>query len=276
MTHPTILVTNDDGIQSHGLHAVVQALSPLARVIVIAPDRNRSGVSRSITLGAMLDVTEHAIDGASDAFATSGTPTDCVRLAMLELAGVIPDLVVSGANRGLNIGDDVAFSGTVAAAFDAALNGLPAIAISQQSIHGELGYPGDDDDAFDYRAMRRFLAPLVERVLAERDALIPGTVLNVNVPGVAPADVQGVEVVSLCRRIYRDRLTLHSESLSEIGRRRQFTLYGDDPVHHDDSAGTDISAIARNCVSVTPLRFDVNDGAIAEQLGEWDLARLLG
>jgi 5'-nucleotidase len=138
-SRPTILVTNDDGISSAGLHAVVQCLAPLARIVVIAPDRNRSGVSRSITLGSTLQVVEERVEGADVAFATDGTPADCVRMAVLGLAGPIPDLVVSGANNGLNVGDDVAYSGTVSAAFDAAMNGLPAIAVSQQSTARELG-----------------------------------------------------------------------------------------------------------------------------------------
>jgi 5'-nucleotidase len=264
-TRATILVTNDDGISSPGLHAVVEAIAPLARVIVVAPDRNRSGVSRSITLGEVLTVDEEQVSGAECAFATSGTPTDCVRMGVLGLAGFRPDLVVSGANLGLNVGDDVAYSGTVSAAFDAAMNGLPAIAISQQSMRQELGYPRNDDFSFTAAAM--FLPRLVTRVLDRRTELPRGLVINVNVPGRAPSDITGVEIGGLGRRIYRDKLELQRDE----GGRRHFALYGDDPDHHADEVGTDISSIGRGAIAVTPLRFDVADAASAAAIARWSL-----
>lgn len=263
--HPVILVTNDDGIDSLGLHAVVEALAPIAHVVVIAPDRNRSGVSRSITLGEVLQVDEEHVPGARVAFATSGTPTDCVRMGVLGLAGVQPDLVVSGANRGLNVGDDVAYSGTVSAAFDAAMNGLPAIAVSQQTMLRELGYPREGE--FDYRAMQAFLVPLVEQVLARRSELPDGLVINVNVPGVAPEQVAGVEIGSLGRRFYRDRLELHRDE----GGRRHYRLYGDDPEHHAGEVGTDIAALGRGAIAVTPLRFQAHDAASIDAIAGWGL-----
>jgi len=262
---PTILVTNDDGIDSEGLHAVVEALAPIGRVCVIAPDRNRSGVSRSITLGQMLVVNEERVPYADVAFATDGTPTDCVRLAVLGLAGPRPDIVVSGANRGLNIGDDVAYSGTVSAAFDAAMNGLPAIAVSQQSRMREMGYPRSDD--FDYATMQGFLPALVNAALARREQLPEGLVLNVNVPGVAPEEVAGVEVGILGRRIYRDRLDLQREE----GGRRHYVLYGDDPEHHADEGNTDIAAVGRHAIAVTPLRFQVADQVSISAIEAWGI-----
>lgn len=261
----TILVTNDDGIDSLGLHALVQALAPLGRIGVIAPDRNRSGVSRSITLGQVLQVVEEVVPGADVAYATDGTPTDCVRMAVLGLAGPRPDIVVSGANRGLNVGDDVAYSGTVSAAFDAAMNGVAAVAVSQQSIMRELGYPRCEE--FDYTAMQQFLPGLVARVLEHRASLPTGLVVNVNVPGVAPEDVAGVEVGVLGRRIYRDKLELQREE----GGRRHFALYGDDPDHHADEGATDIAAIGRGCIAVTPLRFQVADHRSVTQIEGWGL-----
>jgi 5'-nucleotidase len=271
VTDPTtILVTNDDGIRSAGLHAVVAALAPLARIVVIAPDRNRSGVSRSITLGSMLQVVEDDVPGAELAFATDGTPADCVRLAMLELAGPIPALVVSGANNGLNVGDDVAYSGTVSAAFDAAMNGLPAIAVSQQSTARELGYPRTQE--FDHDAMRAFLPGLVEHMLERRGKLPDGLVINVNVPGIPASDVTGVEVGTLGRRIYRDKLQLKKDE----GGRRHYLLYGDDPEHHAGETDTDIAAIARNAIAVTPLRFEVHDEASVDEVEGWNLGEILG
>jgi 5'-nucleotidase len=266
---PVVLVTNDDGIRSEGLRAVVAGLAPIARVIVIAPDRNRSGVSRSITLGSMLQVVEDDVPGAEVAFATDGTPADCVRLAMLGLAGVRPVLVVSGANLGLNVGDDVAYSGTVSAAFDAAMHGLPSVAVSQQSTAGELGYPRTQQ--FDFSAMRAFLPGLVGHLLADLDRLPDGLVISVNVPGVAPDEVSGVEVGRLGRRIYRDRLELKKTE----GERRHYLLYGDDPDHHADETDTDIAAISRRAIAVTPLRFEAHDASAVRELDSWDLASFL-
>ncbi|MBC7644837.1 MAG: 5'/3'-nucleotidase SurE [Thermoleophilia bacterium] len=259
-----ILVTNDDGIDSPGLHAVVAAISDLGDVVVIAPDRNRSGVSRSITLGTTLVVTEAEVPGARLAFATDGTPTDCVRMAALGLAGEPPQLIVSGANQGLNVGDDVTYSGTVAAAMEAVMNGRPAIAISQQSLQLELGYPLNA--TFEYTAMEQFLRGLVVHTLKHLDDLPTGLVLNVNVPGLQPAEIAGVEITKLGRRIYRDRLELQSDE----GGMSRYSLYGDDPSHHEE-AGTDIAAIGRSCISLTALRFNLVDNDAHEFVESWPL-----
>jgi 5'-nucleotidase len=264
-----ILVTNDDGVDSPGLHAVVAAIADLAEVSVIAPDRNRSGVSRSITLGQTLLVVEADVPGAARAYATEGTPTDCVRMAALGLVGEAPDLVISGANQGLNVGDDVTYSGTLAAAFEAVFNDVPAIAVSQQTLARELGFPRTQQ--YDYGAMQQFLRGLVTRVLDGSVAIPASTLVNVNVPGVPAGEVAGVEVTRLGRRIYRDKLELQSEE----GGHRRFSLYGDDPLHHEE-VGTDIAAVGRNHVSVTPLRFDlVRDEALAE-VARWPLEAMLG
>ncbi len=265
-----ILVTNDDGIDAPGLHAVVASLAAIdgVDVSVIAPDRNRSGVSRSITLGQTLVVSEQDVPGASVALATDGTPTDCVRMGVLGLAGHAPDLVVSGANEGLNVGDDVTYSGTVAAAMEAALNGLPAIAISQQSLRRELGFPRHRD--FDYSAMGRFLSGLVQHVSASPEQLGPGTILNVNVPGLPLHGISGVEVGVLGRRIYRDRLELQEE----LEDHRRYSLYGDDPSHHEEE-GTDIAAIGRGCISITPLRFDLVNRDVAQHVSSWPFSSFL-
>ena len=259
-----ILVTNDDGIDSPGLHAVVAAIADLAEVSVIAPDRNRSGVSRSITLGQTLVVTEQSLPGTVQAFATDGTPTDCVRLAALGLVGDVPDMVVSGANHGLNVGDDVTYSGTVAAAFEGVFNGIPAIAVSQQTLARETGFPMSN--AFDFTAMQQFLRGLVQALLAGDVVVPPSTVLNVNAPGLDAASVGGVEVTRLGRRIYRDKLELQSDE----GGRRRYSLYGDDPSHHEEE-GTDIAAIGRGNIALTPLRYDLVHDSTLNVLRGWPL-----
>lgn len=267
----TILVTNDDGIDSPGLHALVEALDGLGTIQVIAPDRNRSAVARSITLGQHLWVEERSVPGATAAFASDGTPTDCVRFAGLGLLGCRPDLVVSGANHGLNLGDDVTYSGTVAAAFEGLLLGIPAVAVSQQSLDRETGYKSRQ--RYDFSAMQAFMRNLVAHLLErlqESDQSSPTTMLNVNVPGLPRGQVRGARVGRLGRRIYRDRLNLQSED----GCRRIYSLYGDDPSHHEEDE-TDFAAIADDCIAVTPIHYDLTARQELEELARWPLAQML-
>ena len=205
-----ILLTNDDGITSCGLLAAKKALDEVGEVAVIAPDSNRSAVGRGITIDRPLTVTEVELRDGSRGFATDGTPVDCVRFADLGLVGERPDLIVAGINYGVNLGDDVTYSGTVAAAFEGIVLGIPAIAVSQQSKEAGLHFRRQRQ--YDFSPAASILATLArhvfERGLPER------TILNVNAP---PPPVKGVEVARLGRRIYRDRLDLESD---DAGRRR--------------------------------------------------------
>src|SRR5256714_13678692 len=179
-----VLLTNDDGIQAMGLHAVRRALLevPGVELDVIAPDANRSATARSITTRTPLWVEEIHFGDGTVGYASDGTPVDCVRFASLGLLGSQPDLIVSGINHGANLGDDITYSGTVAAALEGVVLGIPAIAVSQQAIGGEM----------DFRAGRRYefdhAAAFVARVGAELDRLPmpPDTLLNVNVPWERP------------------------------------------------------------------------------------------
>ena len=196
-----ILLTNDDGVTSRGLFAAKQALERVGRVEVIAPDSNRSGSARSITIHRSLTVTEVQLRDGSTGFATDGTPVDCVRFGDLGLVGERPDLIVSGINYGYNLGDDVTYSGTVAAAFEGILLGIPGIAVSQ----GAPTASGSDfrrHEAYDFGPAAAILPDLVEQI-AEH-GLPGGTILNVNVP----AEPAGMDVTRLGKRIYRDRLEL--------------------------------------------------------------------
>ncbi len=157
MTH--ILVTNDDGVHSPGLLALKQALEPFGRVSVIAPDSNRSAIGRGITIHQPLHVEEVRLADGSEALATDGTPVDCVRFATLGLLESRPDVIVSGINLGLNLGDDVTYSGTVAAALEGLLLGWPAIAVSAQATDQAAGQW--DGTAYDFRAAASFAARLV-------------------------------------------------------------------------------------------------------------------
>jgi 5'-nucleotidase len=262
-----VLLTNDDGIGAAGLHAARRALSAVdgLEVHVIAPDSNRSATARSITTRSPLSVKEVDFDDGERGFATDGTPVDCVRFADLGLLGDRPELIVSGINHGSNLGDDITYSGTVAAAFEGIVLGLPAVAISQQSEKREMDFKMGR--SFDFGLAAGFLAGLVAR-LAEV-GMSAGTLINVNCPA---GEAKGVEVTHLGKRLYNDKLKLVDED-SEDGRRR-YEIYGFEPSFEDEE-GSDLSAIARGRVSVTPVHFDLTDRTGMNSLREWDLAAML-
>ena len=258
-----ILLTNDDGIAAAGLQALRRALLevPGVELAVVAPDRNRSAMARSITTRRPLWVEEVDFEDGTIGYATDGTPVDCVRLARLGLVGGHePELVVSGINHGSNLGDDITYSGTVAAALEAIVLGLPGIAVSQQSRALEL------DFRFVFDVAASFTASLVAELASS--PLAPGTLLNINVPG---ADPDGVEVARLGKRLYRDELSLEEEGL---GGRRLYRIYGDASYEREE-IGTDLVAVAQGRIAVTPIHFDLTDHTGMDELRRRDLARLI-
>jgi 5'-nucleotidase len=247
-----VLLTNDDGIDAEGLQVLRVALEALDGVDVqtIAPDGNRSAIGRGITTRRALMVQRVDFDDGSHGFATDGTPVDCVRLAALGLVdGWTPQVVVSGINHGANLGDDVTYSGTVAAAMEGLLLGLPAIAVSQQSEAREMDFRLGLE--FDFTVAARFAARVVGAL--EQVPLPPSTLLNINVPAGEP---HGVEVVRLGRRIYRDRLDMQEGSPDDPEQVRRYFIYGEDP-GFEDEPGTDMAAVHRGLVAVTPLHLDL-------------------
>ena len=241
-----VLLTNDDGIGAEGLHALRRALAELDGIEthVIVPDSNRSATARSITTRSPLTVEEVRLDDGGIAHATDGTPVDCVRFAELGLVGGRPDLIVSGINHGANLGDDITYSGTVAAALEGVVLGVPGIAVSQQSIAREL----------------------VRRLLSE--PMPPATLINVNCPAGEP---EGIEVTKLGKRIYNDELKLVGE---ESDRRRRYEIYGWKP-GYEEIDGTDLYAVARKRISVTPIHFDLTDHGGLDSLRGWGFEEML-
>jgi 5'-nucleotidase len=249
-----VLLTNDDGITATGLNAMRRALQELPDVEleVIAPDSNRSATGRAVTLHDPIWVEEVEFGDGTSGFATDGTPVDCVRFAALGLIEAPPELIVSGINHGANLGDDITYSGTVAAALEGIMLGIPAIAVSL--VRGG-----------EFAPLATFVARMVDEL---DDVPMPeGTLLNVNGPG---GEVKGACACRLGKRIYNDEMTLTEE---KDGRRR-YHLYGHDPGYeHED--GTDFAAIADGLIAVTPLHFDLTDQAGVEELAGFDLERLL-
>jgi 5'-nucleotidase len=250
-----VLLTNDDGITATGLNTMRKALLELPDVEleVIAPDSNRSATGRAVTLRDPIWVEEVEFGDGTTGFATDGTPVDCVRFAALGLIDASPELIVSGINHGANLGDDITYSGTVAAALEGIMLGIPAVAVSLAGGR-------------DFAPLAKFVARLVEEL---DDVPMPdGTLLNVNGPD---GEVQGACACRLGKRIYNDEMELTEE---EAGGRRRYRLYGQEPGYEHEE-GTDFAAIAEGLIAVTPLHFDLTDQAGVEELAGFDLERLL-
>ncbi|MFO1427196.1 MAG: 5'/3'-nucleotidase SurE [Steroidobacteraceae bacterium] len=244
-----ILVSNDDGYRARGLQALRGALAGLADITVVAPDRNKSGASNSLTLDVPLRVARFEPDG----YFVTGTPTDCVHIAISGLFDFEHDMVVSGINDGENLGDDVLYSGTVAAAVEGRFLGLPAIAIS-------LCRPADGRP--DYDAAARVARTLVERLLA--DPIDPTMILNVNVPHLPWEQLRGFATTRLGHR-HRSEPVVRAQD----PRGRMVYWVGQAGPEQDNGPGTDFHAIANGYVSVTPLQIDLTRHAALDDMRRW-------
>jgi 5'-nucleotidase len=248
-----ILITNDDGIDSDALPPLSDALAEVGDVDVIVPERNWSGASHSITLFRPLRVHPTKLRNGQPAYMTDGSPTDCVRLAVLGFLRDRPDLVVSGINRGANMGDDITYSGTVAAAMESLLSNIPSIAIS-------IGAFGAD---IDFEPAASFAALLARNIFDRGFA--PDSLLNVNVPALPRDQIAGVEVTRLGKRTYRDRLV---ERLDPYG--NPYYWVGGPAVSEDAEDGTDVAALRAGKISVTPIALDLTNHALLDELARWD------
>ena len=247
-----ILISNDDGYRARGILALRAALQGLGDLTVVAPDRNRSGASNSLTLEMPLRV-EKAED---DVYFIQGTPTDCVHLAISGLFPFEPDMVASGINDGSNLGDDVLYSGTVAAATEGRHLGKPAVAFS---LHTD-GLRGDATRHFATGA--HFARLIVERLIAA--PLGRATILNVNIPNLPVVDVKGIKVTRLGNR-HRSEAVIRAED----PRGRPLYWVGPAGRSQDAGPGTDFHAVAEGYVSVTPLTVDLTNHAELETLRSW-------
>lgn len=254
MARPRILVSNDDGVHAPGIRALAEAMREVGKVFVVAPDRERSAASHSLTM----DVPLRASRLEDDVISVQGTPTDCILLALKGLLSEQPDLVVSGINRGPNMGDDVTYSGTIAAAMEATLLGVPSIAVSLDR---------HESGRYDYRAAASIARALALMVL-ER-GLPAGTLLNVNVPNVPPSDVLGVEIARQGKQIYEDAIVEKTDP-----RGRRYYWIGGQLTSWETETHTDYAAVSQRRVSITPIQLDLTDYRAMEVLRDWPIDRV--
>ncbi len=245
---PIILVCNDDGVRSEGIVALADALRELGTVYVVAPDRERSAASHALTLAHPLRIEKTG----NRVYSVDGTPTDCVNLAV---NGILKKkkiaLVAAGINKGANLGDDITYSGTVSAAMEATLLGIPSIAVSLASRNH-----------FRFESAADFSLRVARKVLQE--GLPKDTLLNVNIPGIPIEEVQEVRITRQGKRIYGDSI---------VGKRdprgRKYYWIGGDNLSREDIPGSDLEAIEQNCISVTPIHMDMTSYASMRLLRRW-------
>ena len=248
-----ILVTNDDGIESDALGPLVDALAGLGEVDIIAPERNWSGASHSITLFRPLRCRPTRLRTGHAAFMTDGSPTDCVRLAVLGFLKQKPDLIVAGINRGANLGDDITYSCTVAAAMEGLLSNIPSIAVSIGAFGANI----------DFSIAAEFVALIAKNMLEK--GFVHDALLNVNVPHLPRESIAGVEVTRLGKRNYNDQLV---ERLDPYG--NPYYWVGGPAIADTAEPGTDVAAVRDGKISVTPIALDLTSHDLLEELGRWD------
>jgi 5'-nucleotidase len=250
-----ILLTNDDGIHAPGLHALYLEIKKIGEVAIIAPEFERSAVGHAITTVDPLRVSEVRKDGELYGLAVSGTPADCVKIAINSLLPHRPDLVISGINQGPNTGMNVIYSGTVSAATEATMLGVPAFAISLDSFTSrEFGYAAE------------FAGRLAQSVI--RKGLPPGTLLNVNVPAVSKDKISGV-------RVTRQGMARFTEEFHRRvdPRGRAYWWLGGELMETDEEEGTDSAALRDGAVSVTPIHYDMTDYENLDKIRGWKLTK---
>lgn len=229
----TILITNDDGIHSNGLRTLRESLQPLGRTIVVAPDRDNSAVSHSLTMSRPLNIREIA----KDTYTVDGTPTDCVILALGQILKKKPDLLASGINAGPNLGDDISYSGTVSAAMEGTIYGVTSMAVSLAA-----------EEPRDYTVAGKMARDIAGRLLQK--PLPSGTLVNMNIPGGAPP--KGIRITRQGRRLWENAI---QKTRDPWGRTR-YWIGGGTPVR-ESGEDTDVKAIHDGYVSITPIHLDL-------------------
>jgi len=242
-------VSNDDGFRSEGIVALSEALAPLGTVYVVAPDRERSAAGHSLTLSHPLRVEKVG----QRIYAVDGTPTDCVNLAV---NGILRkkkiDILVAGINKGGNMGDDITYSGTVSAAMEGTLLGIPSVAVSLASRNH-----------FQFDAAAEFAARVARKVLSR--GLPKDTLLNVNLPDVAGGEIRGVKITRQGKRIYGEAVVEKRDP-----RGRKYYWIGGDTLQTQDVPGSDLEAVEQNYISITPIHLDLTNYVSLRTLKRWN------
>jgi 5'-nucleotidase len=270
-----ILITNDDGIDAPALFPLKQALDTVADTLVFAPDHNWSASGHPKTMHKPLRADPITLPDGSQGYVSTAPPPDCVALAVLGMTEPRPKMVVSGINYGANLGYDVFYSGTVAAAVEATIEGLPALAISRERLDDDTelavsrGYHDHDKDEEkpDYKPITSYCARLVQMVIDH--SLPANTFLNINFPCVPWNKIKGVELTRLGRRVYRDELVRRQDP-----RGRPYYWIGGLPPKGVADHGTDIWALENNLVSITPINLDMTDHHLIADLQRWRLEEI--
>lgn len=250
----SILISNDDGIFSEGIATLIREIKTIADVTVVAPETQQSAVGHAITVHRPLRVREVQKDGVFFGYAVDGTPADCVKLATRHLMPSKPDLVISGINHGSNTAISVIYSGTVSAATEGTILGVPSFAVSLTSFESNVDY------SYAARFARRLALTVVEKGLPS------GTLLNVNVPPVPEEQIRGVVITKQGKSIWNDEF----EARRDPGNRQYFWLKGE-LVELDNEEDIDQRAILNNMVSITPIQYDLTNYAMIAPLREWNI-----
>lgn len=252
---PVILVTNDDGVSAPGLRNLVESVRDLGHIVVVAPDKSQSGMGHAITIGHPLRLESVNVMEGIEAWQCSGTPVDCVKLAVDKILHRKPDICLSGINHGPNHSINVIYSGTMSAAIEASIEGIPSLGFSLLDYSLEA----------DFSAARHFAHQLVEKVL--KDKVDHHLSLNVNIPAVPLELIQGVKI---CRQAYAKYEEDFNERTDPRGK-KYYWLTGEF-VNFDEGTDTDVWALQNNYVSVVPVQFDLTNYTIKQQLEKtWQL-----
>lgn len=247
-----LLITNDDGISSPGLHALAKELQKYHEILIVAPDDQRSACSHSITLERPLKIKEHKIEGLNAvALSIDGTPADCVRVALDKLTNKKVDVVLSGINRGFNLGMDVLYSGTVSAAVEASINKIPALAVSTEFLENEE----------QYKLAAKYALKILSKALEKK--IQQDIVLNINVPNINESEIKGVKVCRIGNMMYGSYFI---ERLSEAGE-RLFDIKGN--INKPLDTDTDRFFIEEGYVTLTPLHYDLTNYTLLKNVDRW-------
>ena len=249
--HPNILVTNDDGIFAPGIYALWEAMQEIGEVTVVAPDTEKSAVGHAITIADPIRVQKIHRKNGFEGFAVKGTPADCVKIAGRSLMKTPPDIVVSGINSGANVGSNIIYSGTVSAATEGTILGIPSVAISLNSIKGG-----------DMTASQKVAKTVVNKVL--ENGLPQGILLNVNVPNISLDSIKGYRITKQGKLVFKDRFEKREDP------RGKFYYWMKGEIINDTNSATDGFAIQNDYISITPIHYQLTEESFLKTLKSWE------